>query len=311
MLVQLTTGQTTIPFTISVSNPVGSTSTYFHIDGVHGEYGRVVNQYLDTTLTTTFALSNPLTSGKTIWAAKVQSVGGGKSSYFSNYNTKLGRLNSTLGNHMPVGANWGINTGNPSDVYADLPNAKISSSSFENDLNGWVAVNSTLARKIAGGTLLSDSTTHGQGYCRVTTAGSSGSKPFGIKTGKIYLNPDAGYYSSVAIRPANSNSIGSYTLEVDYYDINDNVIVVYQDNITGYKTTNPKDATGASNTAITTAARSKTTSITHTERWAYLGNSFPVSSITGAAYAIVNITFSPTTYVAGQAFDIDRVVFRE
>ena len=310
-VVQLTTGQTTVPFTISVSNPVGSTSTYFHIDGVHGEYGRVVNQYLDTTLTTTFALNNPLTSSKTIWASKVQSVGGGKSSYFSNYNTKLGRLNATIGNYMPVGANWGINTGNPSDVYADLPNAKISSSSFENDLNGWVAVNSTLTRKIAGGTLLSDNTTHGQGYCRVTTAGSSGNKPFGIKTGKIYLNPDAGYYSSVAIRPVNSDSIGSYTLEVDYYDFNNNVIVVYQDNITGYKTTNPKDATGASNTAVTAAARTKTVSITHTERWAYIGNSFPVSSITGAAYAIVNITFSPSTYVSGQAFDIDRVVFRE
>jgi hypothetical protein len=309
--VQLTAGQTTVPFTISVANPSGSTSTYFHIDGVHGEYGRVVNQYLDTTLGTTFAISNPLTSGKTIWAAKVQSVGGGKSSYFSNYNTKLSRLNATIGNFMPVGANWGINTGSASATYADLPGAKISSSSFENDLNGWVAVNSTLARKIAGGTLLADNVTHGQGYARVTTAGSSSAKPFGIKTGKIYIVPDAGYYASIAVRPVNSNSLGSYSLEVDYYDLNDNVIVVYQDNITGYKTTNSKDATGASNTVVTAAARTKTVSITHTERWAYIGNSFPVSSITGAAYAIVNITFSPTTYVAGQAFDIDRVVFRE
>jgi len=310
-VVQLAAGATTVSFTISVANTTGSTSTYFHIDGVHGEYGRVVNQYLDTTLTTTFAINNPLTSSKTIWAAKVQSVGGGKSSYFSNYNTKLSRLNATIGNFMPVGANWGINTRSASATYADLPGAKISSSSFENDLNGWVAVNSTLARKIAGGTLLADNVTHGQGYCRVTTAGSSGNKPFGIKTGKIYIVPDAGYYSSVAIRPVNSDSLGSYTLEVDYYDINDNVIVVYQDNLTGNKTTNSKDSTGASNSVITSTARTKTVSITHTDRWAYVGNSFPVSSITGAAYAIVNITFSPATYVSGQAFDIDRVVFRE
>ena len=294
-----------------MANPVGSTSTYFHIDGVHGEYGRIVNQYLDTTLGTTFAITNPLTSGKTIWAAKVQSVGGGKSSYFSNYLAKFTRLNATLGNYMPVGANWGIAIGRSSDVYADLPNAKISSSSFENDLYGWVAVNSTLARRIAGGTLLADNVTHGQGYCRVTTAGSSSAKPFSIKTGKVYLNPDAGYYASVAVRPVNSNSLGSYSLVVDYYDLNDNVIVVYQDNLTGNKTTNSKDSSGASNTVITTAARTKTVSITHTDRWAYIGNSFPVSSITGAAYAIVTITFSPTTYVAGQAFDIDRVVFRE
>jgi hypothetical protein len=311
-VVQLTAGQTTVPFTLSVANTSGSTSTYFHIDGVHAEYGRVVNQYLDTTLTSTvFAISNPLTAGKTIWASKVQSVGGGKSSYFSNYNTKVSRLYDTLGNIMPVGSTWGVNAGIDSSVYEDLPDAKIPASSFETNLSGWIAVNSTLARKIASGTLLADNVTHGQGYCRVTTAGSGSAIPFGIKTGKIYLTPDAGYYASIAVRPVNSDSLGSYSLVVNYYDINDNVIVVYQDNITGNKTTNPLDSTGASNTVITTAARTQTVSITHTDRWAYIGNSFPVSSITGAAYAIVNITASPATYVSGQAFDIDRVVFRE
>lgn len=310
-VVQLTAGQTTVPFTVSVANTAGSSSTYFHIDGVHAEYGRVVNQYLDTTLTTTFAITNPITSSKTIWASKVQSVGGGKSNYFSNYSTKISRLYDTLGNFMPIGANWGINSGLDSAVYEDLPGAKIPASSFETNLNGWIAVNSTLARKIASGTLFADNVTHGQGYCRVTTAGSSSAKPFGLKTGKIYLNPDAGYYSSIAVRPVNSNSLGSYSLAVDYYDLNDNVIVVYQDNLTNNKTTNSKDATGANNTVITTAARTQTVAVTHTERWAYIGNSFPVSSITGAAYAIVSITFSPTTYAAGQAFDIDRVVFRE
>lgn len=308
-VIQLTAGQTSIPFTLSVANTAGSTSTYFHIDGVHVEYGRVVNQYLDTTLASTFALANPLTSGKTIWGAKVQSVGGGKSSYFSNYNTKISRLYDTLNDYMPVGSSWGINAGIDSGAYEDLPGAKISSSSFERDLNGWIAVDSTLVRKIAGGTLLADNVTHGQGYCRVTTTGAA--IPFGIRTDKVYLNPDAGYYSSVAIRPVNSDSLGSYSLVVDYYDINNNVIVVYQDNLTGNKTTNPTDATGAANTVITTAARTKTVTISRTDRWAYIGNSFPVSSITGAAYAIVKVTFNPTSSIAGQAFDIDRVVFRE
>jgi hypothetical protein len=81
--------------------------------------------------------------------------------------------------------------------------------------------------------------------------------------------------------------------------------------LTGYKTTNSKDSAGNNNAVVTDAARTKTVAITHTDRWAYLGNSFPVSTITGAAYAIINVTFSPTTYVSGQAFDIDRVVFRE
>jgi hypothetical protein len=310
-VVQLTAGQTTVPFTLSVTNTAGSTSTFFHIDGVQADYGRVVSQYLDITLGTTFAIPNPVTSGKTIWASKVQSTGGGKSSYFSNYDAKISRLYDTLSNYMPLGASWGINPGVNSALYEDLPGAKIPSSSFELSLLGWEAVNSTLVRKIAAGTLVADNVTHGQGYCRVTTAGSSSAIPFGIKTGKIYLNPDAGYYTSIAVRPVNSDSLGSYSLVVDYYDLNDNVIVVYQDNITNNKTTNSRDAEGNNNTVITTAARTQTATITHTERWAYIGNSFPVSSITGAAYAIVRINFSPITYVSGQAFDIDRVVFRE
>lgn len=309
--VQLTPGQTTVPFTVSVANSAGSTSTYFHVDGVIAEYGRVVNTYVDPNITSTFSIVNPLSLTKTIWASKLQSVGGGKSSYFSNYTTKISRLYDTLGNYTPIGANWGINAGTDSDVYADLPGAKISSSSFEIDLGSWIAVNSTLARKIAGGSLLADNLTHGQGYCRVTTAGSSSAKPFSIKTDKIYLIPDAGYYASVAVRPANSDSLGSYSLIVDYYDINNNVIVVYQDNLTNNKTTNATDALGNANSVITTAARTKTSTVNLTTRWAYIGNSFPVSSITGAAYAVLTVTFSPATYVAGQAFDIDRVVFRE
>jgi hypothetical protein len=308
-VVQLTAGQTTVPFTLSVTNTSGSTSTYFHIDGVHAEYGRIVNQYLDTTLGTVFAISNPLTAGKTIWASKVQSVGGGKSSYFSNYSTKLSRLYDTLNDFMPVGSSWSINTGIDSEIYEDLPGAKIPSSSFETNLGEWVAIASTLQRKIAGGTLFADNVTHGQAYCRVTSTGVAGT--FGLNTGKIYLNPDAGYYSSIAVRPVTSDAYGNYSLVVRYYDINDNEIVVYQDNLTNNKTTNSKDATGANNTVITTAARTQTVAVSHTERWAYIGNSFPVSSITGAAYAILTITCTPTSIVSGQAFDVDRVVFRE
>jgi hypothetical protein len=307
-VVQLTAGQTTVPFTLSVANTSGSTSTFFHIDGVQADYGRVVSQYLDVTLGSTFAIPNPVTSGKTIWASKVQSIGGGKSSYFSNYDTKISRLYDTLGNYMPLGSNWGINPGVNSALYEDLPGAKIPSSSFEINLGEWVAVESTLQRKIAGGTLLADNVTHGQGYCRATTTGAG---PFGLRTGKIYLNPDAGYYTSIAIRPVTSDAAGDYALAVRYYDINDNEIEVYQDNLTNNKTTNAKDSAGNNNTLITTAARTQTATITLTNRWAYIGNSFPVSSITGAAYAIISITCTPDDYIEGQAFDIDRVVFRE
>jgi energy-coupling factor transporter ATP-binding protein EcfA2 len=267
------------------------------------KFDNVSFEYDDTNIKALDKISFEVKKGKTL--AVLGKTGSGKSTLL----TLISRLYDTLGNYMPLGANWGINPGVNSALYEDLPGAKIPASSFELSLLGWEAVDSTLLRKIAGGTLVADNVTHGQGYCRVTTDGTA--IPFGIKTGKIYLNPDAGYYTSIAVRPVNSDSLGDYSLVVDYYDINDNVIVVYQDNLTNNKTTNSKDAAGDDNTVITTAARTQTATITLTDRWAYMGNSFPVSSITGAAYAILSITFNPTTSVSGQAFDIDRVVFRE
>lgn len=306
----LTTGQTTVPISISVTNTSGSTSTFFHIDGVQGSYGRLVGAFVDPAASTTKVLINPLNTAKNLYGAKIQSPYGGKSSYFNNSAVKLSRLKNTLSNFLPLGTSWRINTGDPSDQFADIPNSLFPASSFEVDLGTWVTNNSTLARKVAGGTLLGDPVSHGQAYGIVTTAGSSGSRQFGVKTNKIYLQPTGGYYCSVAIRPQNSNSLGNYTLEVDWYDANNNAIVIYTDNITGLITTAAYDQTGTANT-VNSSGRQTTTSITQLNRWAYIANTFPVSSITGAAYAIINVTFNPSSYISGQAFAVDRVVFRQ
>jgi hypothetical protein len=306
----LTPGQTTVPVSISVTNTSGSTSTVFHVDAVQAGYGRNTNGFIDTTAATTAVLINPLNTAKNIYATKVQNPFAGKSSYFNNSVVKLSRLNNTLANFLPVGTSYRINMGDPTDPFSDIPNSLFPASSFEQNLGTWAAVNSTITRQVAGGTLLNDPVTHGQAYGVVTTAGSSGSKSFGIKTGKIYLQPTSGFYCSAAIRPQNTDSLGSYTLEVDWYDANNNPIVIYTDAQSGLLTTNAISSNGASNT-VSTTGRQYTTNISVLNRWAYLANTFPVSTITGAAYAIISVTFNPTSYAADQAFDIDRVVFRQ
>lgn len=306
---QLTAGQTTVTFTINVTNNSGSTSTYCHLDGAQVEYGRIASAFVDTASAT--AIPNPLTSGKTIYAVQTQSVGGGSSHYFYNHNVKKARLKATIGRYTPAGSTWAITSGIPLDDYKDVPSSLIPASSFEKDLTGWVANNSTLTRLVAAGSIIGDNATHGQAYAKVTTAGSSSSKPFGISTGNIYMTPSGGYYASVAIRPVNAHSTGNYTLTVNFYTASGTAIPVYTDNITGLYTTSSIDSTGASNTLSTTAARNKTVAITHTDRWAYLANTFIQSSILGAAYAVLTVTFSPTTYYSDQAFHIDRAVFRQ
>ena len=306
----LTPGQTTVPITLSVTNTSGSSSTVFHVDAVQAGYGRVVNGFVDPALTTTTVIANPLNSAKNIYAAKIQSPYAGKSSYFSNSVVKQSRLKGTIANFLPVGASYHLTMGSPTNPFLDVPNSLFPASSFEQSSGTWAAVNSTVTRQVAGGTLLNDPVTHGQAYGVVTTAGSSGSKSFGIKTGKIYLQPTGGYYCSVAIRPVNSDSLGSYTLEVDWYDANNNPIVIYTDAVSGLLTTNAYSANGSANT-VSTTGRQYTATISQLNRWAYFSNTFPVSTITGAAYATISVTFNPTTYVADQAFQIDRVVFRE
>ena len=320
---QLVPGETSFTATIAIAPPppffpgggagytIGPTN-FFHIDSAQAEYGRIPNTFVNPAATTTTPLSNPGHPASTMYAAQIQSKHGGKSNHFFNYTAKLARLTSTLNLIMPTGSTWCIKPGMYTEDYPDLSESLIPSASFEKNLGSWASVNSTLARVISRGSLFGDHVSHGAAYCLVTTSGTNNStKTFGITTAKIPVLPNGGYYGSVALRPANANSLGTYTLEVDFYDAYDNPIVVYLDNITGYLTTAAYDRDHVANAAVTSTARIKTFEVTHTDRWAYLANIFPLNTIIGASYAIFKVTYTPASFVAGQAFHIDRCVFRQ
>ena len=312
---QLVAGETSFTLTISIAPPPDGywdavpTNNFFHIDGVQAEYGTIPNAFANPAATTTGVLPNPGHPASNMYVAQLESTDAGKSSYFSNFTTKFSRLKNTLGKMMPAGTSWAIKVGYPTETYPDLTESLIPSASFEKDLGSWVGNNSSLSRVVSRGSLFGDHVTHASAYCNVKATSLPAS--FGIETGHVEITPDGGFYASVAVRPANSDSFGDYTLRVDFYDAFDNEIVAYLDNITGAYTTASVDQDDEPNTLATDAARSTTSTIIRDDRWAYIADTFPQASITGASYAIFSVTFNPASAIAGQAFHIDRCVFRQ
>jgi hypothetical protein len=307
-VVKLAAGATTVPFTISATNTAGSTSTSLCIEGAQVEYGRVTSKHISSVTPQVTTIPNPINAAKSMFAIQTQSTDGGTNSYSYNYLLKYSRLKSTLSMVTPKGSSFAIfPTTFPKD-FTNLSESLIIQNSFENSLEGWVGNNSTLSRVVATGYYLGDRTTHGQAYGRVL---SSGGSTFGIKTIDTTLPTLGGYYASVAIRPENSDAAGVYKLTVDFYDANDTIVPVYTDTITGQYTSNSLNAESGANTLSTTAARNVSATITDPTRWAYLANSFPVSTVAGAAYVVLTVTCTPTTALGTEAFHIDRVVFRQ
>jgi len=315
---QLTPGETSFNLTIAIAPPAGfayqlAPTSFFCIDGVQAEYGRIPSKPIYPGDGVSSTITNPLTNTATMTVAQTQSGNGGRSSYIFNRIVKTSRLAANLPLVMPYGSTWCLKLGAPAQNYPDLTESLIPSASFEKDLGTWASVNSTLQRVIYQGTLSGDFITHGAAYCLVKTAGSSGSKTFGITSPQVDINGGYGYYSSVALRPANSDSTGTYTLRVDFYSPTGSIIKVYRGNTSGNVSTNTLDFTsvGESYMDVTDAYRSQTFNITHTDRWAYLSKVFPANTTFGAAMAELTVTFTPATFASDQAFHIDRCVFRE
>jgi hypothetical protein len=387
-------------------------------------------------------MANPGNPGTVIWLGQTESDHGGKSNYFHNWATKFSRLRDTLELVMPYGSTWAIKKGIPLEEFTgELTASLVPSASFERDLGSWTGSNSSLIRVYAKGLAFLDNVTQGTAYCKVTTTRTSGSadKSFGITSGPIPVYSNRGYYTSVAIRPENAASLGTYTLRVDFYksdgtlinaydryvvtqtslssnvatlDIGvHNILVGQTVNISGlvspyngtyvvtatttdtisYALTSPdkvadpasgillidrtstrristavinryrgenysvtaanitsevatltigshtfiageqvlimgleadfnglKTITSVSSTTLSYDAIGKaditsalTTGMVQGDRWAYLSTVNPGSTTSGASYAILNVTFSPTSFDATQSFGIDRVVFRE
>lgn len=282
---KLAAAATSLSWTISVVATTPSVATYFHIDAAQAEYGRIPHRYVDSADgTNTTTLTNPITGSKTMYAIQGESTYSGKANFLFNYGVKTSRLKNTLAKYVANGTTFSIKTGHENYDYKDLPESLIPNNSFEKSLGSWVAVNSTISRVVVKGIEFGEDVTHGQAYAAVTTAGSSGNIPFGIKTSKVYVSDNGGYYASVALRPSAVNATGTFALKVEFFNSQD--VSVYSKTATNIFTT--------------------------TTRWAYLADTYSVASIVGASYAILTVTATPTGgYVSGQNFHIDRVVFRQ
>ena len=307
---QLVPGETSFTVTLGITPPppffpggpagytIGPTS-FFHVDGFQAEYGRIPNGFLDPALPSTHTVDNPGNPSTVMYVGQTQSKNGGKSSFIYNYGVKTARLRDSLSLIMPIGSSWCIKPGIPTEEYPELIESLIPSASFEKDLGSWVGTNASLSRVISRGSLFEEFVTHGAAYALVTSSGTNNAtKSFGISTGHVSVLPGRGYYASVAIRPVNSDSLGSYTLRVDFYSASGGLIPVYK-------------TVDNAQVLATDEYRSVTVSITHTDRWAYIAKVLPAFTTLTAAYAILTVTYNPTSYVAGQAFHIDRAVFRE
>jgi hypothetical protein len=294
---KLDAGETSFTLKITVTNETGSTDTFFHVDGVQAELGLMPTKFIDPAQNLIVReVPNPGNTSVNMFTTEEPSIGGGKSIYISNYDVKNLRLDDTLDTIMPDSSAWKINPGVPRIQYPELTESLIPSASFERDLGDWQAKDSTLARVVSGGSLLNDYTAHGQAYCLVTTTHGSGDPSFffGLESDKIYIRSGSGYYGSVAVRPANSNSLGTYEIKVTFYDADDSV---HQYTPTGGSPTN--------------AIFFHTQNVTLATRWAYLSIVAPGYTTSGAEYAIYEVNYKPVTFNASHAFHVDRAVFRE
>ena len=294
----LTQGETQFDVNIKLVNAAPSfgipQSNYFQLDAAQAEYGRLPTSFINPASSLTKTMPNPGNTAKTIYMNQEQSTGGGKSSYFYNYFPKLTRLYANLERVMPYGSTYCLKPGYPTLEYqGEIEASLIPSASFEKDLGEWSGIDSFLRRVESLGTLTNDTTVQGTSYCRVTSthASSSGDNTWSIVTSSLAIQEEAGYYASVAIRPT-TDSYGDYTLNVVFYGPDDSVIQTYTSTATFGATVDPelKDPS---------------------ERWNYIAGVFPATEIQGSSYAILKVTADPTSFTAGQYFDIDRCVFRQ
>jgi hypothetical protein len=275
----LSVGETSFGVNISLSTGNGSAAV-FYIDGVQAEYGRTASAFLNPSDSGVVSRTNPLATTKTLYLGIIENDGGSYSNYWTNAGLKFSRLFDTLPLVMPHGSSWVVRPGVSHLKYPDLQESLIPSSSFENDLGAWVGETATLNRAISRGTIFDEYITHGGAFCRVVASAAGN---YGIKTGRIPVFSGAGYYSSVAIKPENADSHGTYTLSIKFYDSDDILI------------------TSKTNVVV----------VERDDRWAYL-STFAIGLETiGAEYAVVAVNCAPNDPAAGRTFQIDRAVFRE
>ena len=267
-------GETQFDITISLSD-AGTGTKVFYIDGVQAEYGRIPTPYIDPASTSTTVIQNPSDAAETISVANSLMVGSGESYYANRYVQKYARLKSTLSKVMPAGSTWSINTPTTLIGFPDVVNNLAPSGSFENSTYGWSGVSASLTRTIARGSIFDETLVQGAAYCKVK---ASGTGTFGAITDYISVTPAKGYYLSIAVRPENEDSYGTYVLSLKWYDLANNYL------------------------------REKTNSITlnRNDRWGYLDIVAPgaktvsLSSISVASNVVTVTTIGNHGFSAGE-----------
>ena len=240
-----TIGETSFTVTISLSQ-AGSGTKVFYIDGVQAEFGRLATPYLDPTVAGVTVEANPADPTKNISYGYSSMESAGYSFYAYNYELKDQRLIETLPLVMPLGSTWSVGE-HPSDVdFAELTSSFVTAPSFERNLEGWTALNSTLTRQISRGTLFDEILPQGGAFAHITSTSTAN---FGVESDFIEVSPSQGYYASVTVHPENEDAYGDYTLSIDWY------------------------------TNAYTYIRSKTSTVnlTRNDRWAYLDIVAPAS----------------------------------
>jgi hypothetical protein len=213
-------GETQFTITVALSD-AGSGTKVFFLDGIQAEYGRLSTPYIDPANAETSVFTNPSDSQETVSVANSLMVGSGKSYYANRYLQKRARLTSTLNSFMPAGSTWSVQPFSSLIGFPDVEDNLVSSGSFENSTYGWSGVSATLVRTAARGSIFDETLVQGAAYAKVR-ASSSGT--FGAITDFISVLPGKGYYGSVAVRPENEDSYGTYVMTLKWYDLAQNFL---------------------------------------------------------------------------------------
>ncbi len=272
-----TAAETQFNITIGLSD-AGSGTKVFYVDGVQAEYGRLATPYIDPASPDTSVFTNPSDALETISVANSLMVGSGKSFYANRYVQKNARLKSTLNKVMPAGATWSIEPVTSLTGFPDVENNLAPSGSFENDTYGWSGVNATLVRTVARGSVFDETLVQGAAYCKVK---ASGSGTFAATTDYISVMPGQGYYNSVAVRPENEDSYGTYVLKLKWYDLAQNFLREKTDTIT----------------------------LNRSDRWAYLDIVAPGSKTVSLTSVSVASNVVTITTLGDHGFDVGEELY--
>jgi hypothetical protein len=281
------------PYNVVSISYSGASGTWY-LDGVQAEFGRTPSSFVDPSDTYTVKLVNPTNLSDSIYASRRESIGGGRSYYFSKRATKINRLANTINNYLPLGSSWSIQVGEPTPELPEISSSLLKSSSFENSLYGWNTYNNSTNTKLnrivnPGFYIDPNKASLGASWVSVTNTTTS-ETAFGIYQSNVPIFGSNPYLLSFSARINTSGSAGTLTAYVNWTKLNGSAT----DTVSG----------------LPGPQFSQSFSIATPNRWNYYG----ISSLTApsdAAYATITLKYTPTSRTTTNTVLFDRVIFRQ